>query len=201
MAYLNVNKRKIQLIACTNWRILALRIWLCFQKHFCAEVEWLTQIRSLDQTQTCLQLHNDIHCNSLLKKYGNTGRWCKCCCVLSAGGSGLLPTANSHSKYGCCSGGLTSCCYIFCPSRVHPTGVLLQTIYASEVKVSKDDWNTTITPLFSIQICTGFSGYLQLESNLEYKRFPPLYCLINMIYLHLFPRRQFYSRCNSMREM
>lgn len=163
MVYLNVNKTKTQLIACTvvtNWRIVALRIWLGFQKHICAEVGWLTQIRSLDQSQTCLQLDNDIHCNSLLKNDGNMGKWSKCCCVLSAGESGLLLTANSHSKYGCCSAGLTLCCYTIFPSRVHPTGVPLQTICISEVKVSKEDLNTTVTPLFSIQISTGFSGYL-----------------------------------------
>lgn len=136
----------------------ALRIWLGFQKHFYAEVGWLTQIRSLDQSQTCLQLDNDICCNSLLINYGNTGIWSKCCCVLSAGESGLLLTANSHSKYGCCcSGGLMSCCYTICPSRVHPTAVLLQTIRTSEVKDSKQDLITTITPLLSTQISTGFS--------------------------------------------
>ena len=163
MVYLNVNKRKTQLIACTvvtNWRIWTLRIWLGSQKHFCAEAGWLTETRSLDQMQTGLQLGNDSHRNSLLREYGNRGRWSRCCCVLSAGESGVLLTANSHSKCGCrCAGGPRSCCYTICPSRVHPTGVLRQTVCTREVNVSKENLNTTITLLFSIQISMRFSSY------------------------------------------
>lgn len=125
-----------------------------------SEVGWLTQIRSLDQSQTCLLHYNGTWSNSLLWNSGSMGRWNRCYCVLSAGEPGLLLTLNSHSKYGFCFPGvLMSSCHTICPNWVHPRGVPLQTIYTSKVKDSKDLY-FAITLLFKRQIFTRFPGYL-----------------------------------------
>lgn len=73
---------------------------------------------------------------NMLKKCGIKGRWIQCCCLLSAGGPGLLPTVNSCSKYGCCFlWGLMLCCDSISPSRVHPTGIPLQTMKIFLLKI------------------------------------------------------------------
>lgn len=128
-----------------------------------SEVGRLTQARPSDQSRTCLQLCNCIGSNSSLRKAGNRGRWSRCCCAPSAGGSGLLLAVNSHRK---CSwrfsGRLPFCCRTMCSNRAHPRAGPLQTVYASEVKGS-EDISTTITLLLNINQ-TGFPACLQLRS-------------------------------------